>query len=164
MVTTLALFQIPSDVFFADALYLGVPMLSLLRSDEGNYNANVEAGWILESADAEPSVDVGYRQDTRSIATNKLASRVGASLLYAVGLDELVISDMVQYEDVMVRCALDKQWFDTLRQRLLLVKDSCPLFDEIRWIQNLETAFEFMVEQNFNGDNRPDIVVLDSVG
>ena len=139
-------------------------MVSLLRSDEGVYDTNSEAGWILEPADAEPSLNVGYRQDIRSIATNKLASRVGASLLYAVGLDELVQSDMVQYEDIMVRCALDNEWFDTLRQRLLSVKDSCPLFDEIRWIQNLEAAFASMVEQNFDGDNRPDIVVLDSVG
>ena len=40
----------------------------------------------------------------RSIATEKLASRVGASLLEAVDLGELVYPGMAQYEDAMVRC------------------------------------------------------------
>lgn len=153
----------PSNEVIVDALYLGVPMVSLLRTDEGKYDSDVEASWKLEPTDADASVDVNFRQaNMRSIGTKKIASRVGASLLRAVGLDELVYPDMVQYEDAMVRCALDKKWFDTIRQRLHSAKDSSPLFDTGRWMQNLERAFAKMVEQNLDGVDLPDIVVLDS--
>lgn len=138
-------------------------MVSLLRDDEGVYDANVDPSWTSAFADTEPSIGVCFPQDARSIATNKLASRVGASLLSAIGLDKLVCSDMAKYEDAMIKCALDKKWFDTVRQQLHSSKDTSPLFDTKRWIQNLEVAFESMVEQNLDGDI-PDIVILDRCG
>ena len=72
--------------------------------------------------------------------------RVGASLLRAVGLDDLVYENMTQYESAMARCALDRELLSMVRQRLLSSKDSSPLFDTGRWVGNLEAAFSKMVE------------------
>jgi hypothetical protein len=136
-------------------------MVSLLRNDEGLYDADVEASWDLESDEIYSTVDVIASRYLRSIATKKLASRVGASLLMAVGLDELIFQDMDQYENAMVRCALDQKWFDTVRKHLLSAKDSSPLFDTDRWTLNLEAAFASMVEPNLDATTLPDIVILD---
>ena len=109
-------------------------MITLLCNLEQSHGNN-------ESADADPS---GPGNEVRSIATEKLASRVGASLLEAVDLGELVYPGMAQYEDAMVRCALDGDWFSSLCQRLRSSKESSPLFDTERWVRNLEAALYTM--------------------
>lgn len=141
------------------ALYMGVPMISLLRQFEQHGDDAVDSKLDLESADSDANLDSGH--EMRSIATEKLASRVGASLLEAIGLDDLIYPDMAKYEDAMVRCALDKEWFEKIRQRLVSFKDSSPLFDTDRWVQNLEAAFRKMVELDVDGGDLPDIVVSD---
>ena len=154
---------IDADLFFGiDALYMGVPMISLLRKLEQHGDDAADSRLDLESADIDDSdVNLDSGHEIRSIATEKLASRVGASLLEAIGLDDLIYPDMAKYEDAMVRCALDKEWFEKIRQRLVSFKDSSPLFDTDRWVQNLEAAFRKMVELDLDGGNLPDIVVSD---
>lgn len=68
---------------------------------------------------------------------------------------------MYEYEDVMVRCALDNEWFNDIRQGLLNTKESSPLFDTERWVRNLEAAFCKMVDLDSDGDDLPDIFVSD---
>lgn len=106
-----------------DTLFAGVPMISLLRST-GNKD---EDGEELETA-------------LPWVATDKLASRVGASLLKAAGLDEMICASMKDYENLMVRCAMDgKKWYKgTICARLQQDRMSCPLFDTKRWVENLE--------------------------
>ena len=118
-----------------DALYMGVPMISLLRRDDSSG---------LESAAADGDTSNTNNIETRSITTDKLASRVGASLLNAIGLDVLIYPTMTEYEEGMIRCALDEEWFGTICQHLKVSKDSSPLFDTKRWVENLEAAFESM--------------------
>ena len=152
------------NLCWADALYMGVPMISLLHNFDNNYDGNVDVGdskLDLDSADIDSDVNREFEYEFRSIATDKLASRVGASLLKAVGLDDLVCPSMYEYEDVMVRCALDNEWFNDIRQRLLNTKDSSPLFDTERWVRNLEAAFCKMVELDSDSDDLPDILVSD---
>lgn len=98
----------------------------------------------------------------RSIVTEKLASRVGASLLGAVGLRDLVYPDMSQYEDAMVRCVLDSNWYNSVLERLRSLKELSPLFDTSRWVQNLEASYQLMVDSDSN--EPPDILILDDDG
>ena len=128
-------------------------MITLLCNLEQSHGNN-------ESADADPS---GPGNEVRSIATEKLASRVGASLLEAVDLGELVYPGMAQYEDAMVRCALDGDWFSSLCQRLRSSKESSPLFDTERWVRNLEAALYKMAALGDDGCSFPDISVLDGL-
>ena len=137
-----------------DALYMGVPMISLLRGDGSSG---------LESA---ADVDTSNSNGMRSITTDKLASRVGASLLNAIGLSDLIYPTMTEYEEGMIRCALDGEWFSAVYQKLEASKDSSPLFDTKRWVENLESAFESIMlvqsKDEVSSGNYPDIVVNDS--
>lgn len=98
----------------------------------------------------------------RSIVTEKLASRVGASLLGAVGLRDLVYPDMSQYEDALVRCVSDSNWYNSVLERLRSLKELSPLFDTSRWVQNLEASYQLMVDSDSN--EPPDILILDDDG
>ena len=141
---------------------MGVPMISLLRKSGDSRDVDAHTGIDSEFADVDSDAGPGPGgRETRSISTEKLASRVGASLLRAVGLEDLVYEDMAQYEGAMARCALDEEWFCTVRQRLLSSKDSSPLFDTGRWVGNLEAAFRKMVELDVDCGGYPDIVVED---
>lgn len=97
-----------------DCLSVGVPMVSLLRP----------LGSMAENG----------------IATEKLASRVGASLLASVGLGELVAPTMSIYEAIMKRCVLDHKWFSSLKEKLSSDFESATLFDTKRWVKNLESS------------------------
>jgi hypothetical protein len=140
---------------------MGVPMISLLRKSGDGKDVDVHSGLDLEFADVDSDSSTSPRLEMRSISTRKLASRVGASLLCAVGLEDLICDDMAQYENMMARCALDEDWFYTIRQRLLTSRDSSPLFDTKRWVENLEAALRKMTELGVDCANFPDIVVTD---
>lgn len=72
------------------------------------------------------------------------ASRVAASLLYAVGLPELVASNAKDYEEKAIGLARDPQRLQALRERLAQNRLTAPLFDTDRYVRELERAYERM--------------------
>jgi predicted O-linked N-acetylglucosamine transferase (SPINDLY family) len=70
------------------------------------------------------------------------AGRVAASLLRAVGLPELVTSDLDQYEELALKLAREPEILAELRQRLAFNRRHCPLFDTRRFARNLEAAYQ----------------------
>ena len=69
------------------------------------------------------------------------ASRVGASLLAAVEMPELITDDLDHYERLAVRLAGDAGELARLRGRLADSRGSCPLFDTPRFVRNLERGY-----------------------
>jgi predicted O-linked N-acetylglucosamine transferase (SPINDLY family) len=69
-------------------------------------------------------------------------SRVAASLLHAVGLPELVMPDLMAYEEAAVRFATEPGALATLRRRLEENRLTCPLFDTERYARDLERAYD----------------------
>jgi protein O-GlcNAc transferase len=120
-----------------DTLFAGVPMISLLR----------------------PAAVQDKAMDPLFVKTDKLASRVGASLLKAAGLEELICNGMREYADVMVRCATEKQWYSSIRNRMCESRLRCPLFDTQRWVENLEVALRQILIGN---PEAADIIVQDT--
>ena len=104
-----------------DALYAGVPMITLLSDQQ-----------------------------------EKLPSRVGASLLRAVGIGELVATSLVEYEELMVRSALDRGWWQSLCAKL--ASRDAPLFDTAAWVRHLDRALLHLVTRN--ATDRHDIILL----
>ena len=105
-----------------DCLVNGIPMVSLLRS--------------ISAGEGE-------------VSTDKMPSRVGASFLHTLGLDELIASDMRAYEDVMVKCATGAQWYSGIRGRLEKNRFSSPLFNANEWIKVWEAGLkELVVKDN----------------
>ncbi len=89
------------------------------------------------------------------------ASRVGASLLKAIGLEELVTNSLEEYRDLAVRLAQDPAALDRLRQRLAASHEHSPLFDTARFARNLERAFAEMWARHIGGLEPASITVAD---
>jgi protein O-GlcNAc transferase len=73
------------------------------------------------------------------------AGRVGASLLHAVGLDELIARDLDAYFQIALALASDPAWHAEVRQRLAHARATAPLFDTVRFTRDLERLFVAIV-------------------
>jgi protein O-GlcNAc transferase len=79
------------------------------------------------------------------------ASRVAASLLRAVGLDELVTLSLQDYEATALKLAHDPAHLRALRDRLARNRDIYPLFDTARFTRHIEAAYTTMWQRYRNG-------------
>ena len=79
------------------------------------------------------------------------AGRVGASLLGAAGLPELITSSLEEYETLALRLATDPTLLAGLRQRLVANRDTCALFDTPRFRDHLEAAYQIMWDRHCAG-------------
>jgi protein O-GlcNAc transferase len=74
------------------------------------------------------------------------AGRVGASLLTAIGLPELVTHSLDDYEALALRLATDPPLLVELRERLAQNQRRFPLFDTSRYRRQIEAAYSTMWE------------------
>lgn len=65
-------------------------------------------------------------------------------MLNAVGLSELVTSDLEQYEALALRLATDRPLLRGFRDRLDQNRLSFPLFDSDRFCRHIESAYTIM--------------------
>ena len=72
------------------------------------------------------------------------AGRVAASLLYNVGLPELVTSSRADYERLAIELATQPDRLKALRQKLADNRLTTPLFDTVRFTRHLEQAYTAM--------------------
>ena len=128
-----------------DALFAGVPMVTLLRPLTGLEQA---------STDARPSWEV--------VPTDKWASRVGASLLKAAGIPDLIAPDMHTYEKLLFRLVTDVEWSESIRRELQDGITDCPLFDTATWVRNLEAGLAEAVSRSKRGKPPVDIALVTS--
>jgi protein O-GlcNAc transferase len=92
------------------------------------------------------------------------ASRVGASLLTAVGLPELIAADEKQYEELAVRLAGHPEELGELRRKLADQRTTWPLFDTARLVRNLERAYRAMWDVYASGRPPQPLAVTDGDG
>ena len=79
------------------------------------------------------------------------AGRVGASLLHAVGLPELVAESLAGYETLAHTLATDRAALAEVRAKLARLRAGCALFDTARFTRNLEAAFAGMWARHEQG-------------
>lgn len=84
-------------------------------------------------------------------AGEAFASRVGSSLLHAVGLPELVTSTIKEYESRAVDLAMNPEQLARLKQKLKLHRLSAPLFDTPLHTRSLELAYQAIHERALAG-------------
>jgi predicted O-linked N-acetylglucosamine transferase (SPINDLY family) len=75
------------------------------------------------------------------------ASRIGASLLHAVGLPELITATAQQYEELAVELASRPQRLAGLRAKLSGDLRRTPLFNTVAFARHLEAAYARMAER-----------------
>jgi predicted O-linked N-acetylglucosamine transferase (SPINDLY family) len=73
------------------------------------------------------------------------ASRVAASLLAAVGLPELAVTDLADYEALAVRLAQDREALGDIRDHLWDNRRDLPLFDSARFAEDFGQLAQRMV-------------------
>ena len=78
-------------------------------------------------------------------------SRVGASLLQALGLPELITGDLGSYEALALRLATEPDLLAGLRAQLARQLPTAPLYDTARYTRDLEAAYTVMVERARDG-------------
>jgi protein O-GlcNAc transferase len=76
-----------------------------------------------------------------TVEGSHFASRVGSSILHAVGLDELVTYNLSDYEKTATQLALDMSRIKALKAKLEMNKKYYPLFNVDRFVRNLENTY-----------------------
>jgi predicted O-linked N-acetylglucosamine transferase (SPINDLY family) len=87
------------------------------------------------------------------------ASRVAASLLHAVGLPELIVTDLQAYEDLAVELARSPALVQKLQARLATDEARHALFDSARFRVRLELAYQEMWRRHLAGHRAEDFTV-----
>jgi len=82
---------------------------------------------------------------------NTFAGRVAAALLHAVGLPELVVTSLAEYEKVARSLAHDPERRAAIKLVLRRNRDTEPLFDTARFTRDLESAYKVMWERQQAG-------------
>jgi protein O-GlcNAc transferase len=79
------------------------------------------------------------------------AGRVGASLLHAFGVPELISASLEDYEALALKLAREPDALRDLRAKLARNQAMCPLLDTQRFARHLEAAYVTMWERQQNG-------------
>ena len=74
------------------------------------------------------------------------AGRVAASQLSAIGMDELIATDLAAYEALALKLAQGPALLKAMREKLARNRHQTPLFDIPQLVQNVERAFTTMHE------------------
>ena len=74
------------------------------------------------------------------------AGRVAASLLYAVGIPELITSSLEDYQTLALRLARDPALLAEIKAKLKRHRDTCALFNTVRFTRHIEAAYTTMWE------------------
>jgi protein O-GlcNAc transferase len=91
------------------------------------------------------------------------ASRVAASLLKAVGLEELITTSLRDYEALASKLASDPAYLRRLRERLAQNRTTHPLFDTGRFTRHIEAAYTTMWQRYQRGE-APKSFAVDPIG
>jgi predicted O-linked N-acetylglucosamine transferase (SPINDLY family) len=76
-----------------------------------------------------------------SLRGQSFVSRVAASLLTHLGLEELVASSLEDYEALALSLAQDRARRGDIRRRLAETRETAPLFDMAKFARGIEDAF-----------------------
>lgn len=78
--------------------------------------------------------------------------RVGASLLHAAGLPELVTPSLAEYEATALRLAKNPAELGALKEKLARTRLASPLFDTNRFRRDIESAYAQMWQRALRGE------------
>jgi len=80
------------------------------------------------------------------------ASRVAASLIKAIGLDELITNSLAEYEALALKLARDAALLASVKAKLKCNCETYPLFDTARFTRHIESAYVTMWERYQRGE------------
>jgi predicted O-linked N-acetylglucosamine transferase (SPINDLY family) len=130
-----------SRIIFASKVPERKDHLSRLRCadlflDTPNYNAHAT------SAD---SLWAGV--PVLTVLGKTFAGRVAASQLKALGMNELIVNSLDEYETLADKLVNSPNLLQELREKLLIARDRAPLFNTLQYVKDLESLFKKMLER-----------------
>jgi protein O-GlcNAc transferase len=128
----------PERLIFAPSVpdhadHLGRQRQADLFLDTLHYNAHTTASDALWA---------GVPVLTRLGST--FAGRVAASLVRTVGLPEMVVASLADYEALALKLAREPELIGAMKTKLARNRESYPLFDTARFTRNIEAAYAAM--------------------
>ena len=92
-------------------------------------------------------------------AGNSFASRMGASILNAINLPELVTTTPEEYESLAIKLATHPEKFKIIKDKLVSNLSTAPLYDTPVFAQHLESAYKAMYDGYQKGLKKDHIYV-----
>ena len=77
---------------------------------------------------------------------NSFSSKVAASLLNSVGLQDLITNSKEKYMQLAIKLGNNPNNLNDIKQKLIESKNTSPLFNNKLYTKNLEQAFELMID------------------
>ena len=84
----------------------------------------------------------------------RFATRVAASILTALGMEEWLVESFDRYRELAVRLATDRETHEKVKTDLMEKKRQSPLLDTKRFVKNLEAGYR-MVWENYRSGGTP---------
>ena len=95
-----------------------------------------------------------------------MGSRVGASVLTALGLPDLIAYTQEEYNSIALKLASDKLLYSEIRKRLLtanlVTSPRNPFWDLERYVRNLESGFTAIWSDYTHGRDAQHVNIIDS--
>ena len=82
---------------------------------------------------------------------SSFASRMGASILSSIGLQELITTDLDAYQELAIKLATNRNFYSSIQDKLLLNLSTFPLFNSILFASNIDKAFMEAHRRRLNG-------------
>jgi protein O-GlcNAc transferase len=90
---------------------------------------------------------------------NAYPSRMAASILNAVHLQELITSSQEEYETLAIEFAKDPLKLKTTREKLLNNLETAPLYDATQFTKNIESAYLQMHKRHYQNLKPKNIII-----
>ena len=86
-------------------------------------------------------------------------ARMASSLLRALSLNELIAQSEEEYESLVKSLATDQAKLQSIRQKLVESNEQSKLFDTKLFSENLESAYEIVLERFHEGHHPEDLIL-----
>ncbi len=134
----------PERLVFVDRVntldYLARYRVFDLFLDTFPYNAGSTASDVLR---------MGLPLLTRAGET--MTSRMAASLLHTLGLDDLIAQSWAAYEARAIELATNRIHYANMKQRLLTAQETSPLFDTLQTTRAIERGYRMALDRHWQG-------------
>ena len=94
-----------------------------------------------------------------TLAGDSFASRVSASLLNSINLNELITNDLKSYEKLALNISNDKKLLNEIKNKIKLYSTKKNLFKPDKFTKNLEKSYK-MIYENYLNDHDPKEIEL----
>jgi predicted O-linked N-acetylglucosamine transferase (SPINDLY family) len=82
-----------------------------------------------------------------TLCGRSFSSRMGASLLTALGVEELITHSMIDYERKAIQFATDKKAYASIRHRVSQALQTTQLYNTHEFVKNLEQGYRMVLQK-----------------